>query len=67
MDRNPQHPERQPEGDDRGNPDHYPLGVFVGAIATAIIFALALWIGHQLVRWECEVINQSPVVSMPTN
>lgn len=70
MDRDLPQPEGDESRDDDRPDDLSPIGA--GCLITAGVLALfaivlGLWIGGQLVQWECEVINQGPMIELPMN
>ena len=70
MDRDPQQPQPDEDRDSDRPDDLSPIGAgcLIGACALAgLAIALGLWIGGQLVQWECEVLNHGPMIEMPTN
>lgn len=63
----------QPAGDENRDDDRPDDLAAAGYLAGALIVAIAalligfFWIGGQLVQWECEVINQGPMIKLPMN
>lgn len=70
MDRDLPKPQPDEDRDSDRSDDLSPIGagcVLIAIGISGLAIALGLWIGGQLVQWECEVINHGPVVSMPEN